>query len=317
MKENLDLWVMKYQPKTIDDYVFKDEAMKNQIQKWVADGKINAHLLFSGTQGAGKTSLAELLFKLLDVNPGDILRLNASEERTLEVVREKIITFCSTWPIGDYRYILLDEADYLSHLTQPALRNVMEKYSAHARFILTCNYPNRIIPAIHSRCQEFRFNALDKKDYEERCATILANEKIIFWEGDDYNFDILKDYIRVTYPDMRKCINLLQQNSSTGRLLASKDAVGTDDYLLKMIDLFKGGMFTEARKLIVSQAAAEQYEDIYRFFFDNLDLWGDEESQQNEAIMVIAKGIRNHGMVADVEINLAATLVELGNIKNG
>jgi len=110
---------------------------------------------------------------------------------------------------------------------------------------------------------------------------------------------------------------LLQQNSSTGKLLASKDASGTDDYLLKMVDLFKGGMITEARKLIVSQAVPEQYEDIYRFFYDNLDFWGDDESQQNEAIMVIAAGLRDHGMVADVEINLAATMVKLNNIKNG
>ena len=311
MRENLDLWCEKYRPKTINDYVFKDANMKNQIQKWINDGKIDAHLLFSGTQGSGKTSLAKLLFRLLEVNPGDILELNASEERTLEVVREKIITFCSMWGIGDYRYILLDEADYLNHLTQPALRNVMEKYSAHARFILTCNHPNKIIPAIHSRCQEFKFSALDRTDYELRCATILAKE------GIEFNLEVLDDYVRVTYPDMRKCINLLQQNSSTGTLLASKDASGNDDYLLKMVDLFKGGHITEARKLIVEQAVSEQYEDIYRFFYDNLDLWGDKESQQNEAIMAIAAGLRDHGMVADVEINLAATMVKLNNIKNG
>lgn len=309
--DDLELWTEKYRPKDLEDYVFKDEDLRKAVDSWLQKGCITAHLLLSGIQGSGKTSLALLLFRLLNVDSGDILVINASEERGIDTVREKILNFSSSWPIGDYKYILLDEADALTPDAQRSLRNVMEKFSKVVRFILTCNYPQKIIPALHSRCQSYHFDALDRENYLIRCGEILARENI------EFDIETLEDYVNVTYPDMRKCINLLQQNSTSGRLLTAKEAKGTADYLLKMTDLFKRGKITEARKLVASQARPEEYEEIYRFLYENLHFWGETEEQHDQAIVIINEGLKGHTLVADPEINLAATFSQLNKIRKG
>ena len=147
-----DLWVEKYRPKEVKDYVFRDKAQKDQVNGWVKDKSI-PHLLFSGHAGIGKTTLAKVLLNELEVNEYDVLEINASRTNSVEDVRDKIVNFVQMIPFGDFKVVLLDEADYLSPNAQAALRGVMEEYHNTARFILTCNYPNRIIPALHSRCQ--------------------------------------------------------------------------------------------------------------------------------------------------------------------
>ena len=146
-----ELWVEKYRPKTLKEYVVRDEAQRQQIQSWITDKAI-PHLLLSGAPGVGKTTLAKVLFNELDVSSYDILEINASRENSVDTVREKINNFVQIMPFGDYKYVLLDEADYMSPNGQAALRGVMEMYHTSARFILTCNYPNRVIPALHSSC---------------------------------------------------------------------------------------------------------------------------------------------------------------------
>jgi replication factor C small subunit len=245
----------------------------------------------------------------LNVNKGDVLEINASRERNADVVQDKIVNFVSTWPLGDFKYVLLDEADSMSPLAQRILRGEMEKYHDSARFILTCNYPNKIIPAIHSRCQGFHFEALDVGEFMVRIGTILATENI------EFDIETMEEYVAMTHPDLRKCINLLQQNVRDGKLQSPQKAdSGSKDYMLEMANLFASGQYTEARKLVVAQAQPEEYGEIFRFMYKNLEFWGNTEEQQNEALLIIRKGLVNHGLVADVEINLAATIVELINI---
>lgn len=309
----IELWTEKYRPVTLDEYVWREPAQRAQVEAWLAD-KALPHLLLSGVQGSGKTSLAKLMLRLLNVNPGDILEVNASRERKVEDVQTKILNFVSTWPIGDFKYVLLDEADSMSQLAQRMLRGEMEKYADSCRFILTCNYPNKIIPALHSRCQGFHFDALDQNEFMVRCATILANEGVTMETEEDIM--VLNEFVEMTHPDLRKCINLMQQNVLGGKLRKPevRDS-GGKDYLLEMVGLFQQGQYLAARKLIVGQAQPEEYEEIYRFMYQNLQVWGDTEEQQNEALLIIRKGLVNHGLVADVEINLAATIVELTQLK--
>jgi len=302
------LWTEKYRPKTIKDYVFRDEAQKKQVQAWVNDKAI-PHLLFSGAPGTGKTTLAKVLLNVLEVDEYDILEINASRENSVDTIRDKITGFVQTMPFGDFKVVLLDEADYISPNGQAALRGVMEMYANTARFILTCNYPNRVIPALHSRCQGFHIEKLDMTDFTTRVATVLVNE------GVEVELDVLDSYVKATYPDLRKCLNLCQMNTVDNTLQSPQEAENTTaDYRLQMVDMIKAGQIREARKLLCSQVRADEMEDLFRWMYDNLELWGTTDESQDEAILTIRKGLVNHSMVSDPEINLSATLVELAQI---
>lgn len=303
-----ELWVEKYRPRTVDGYVFRDEHQRNQVNTWIKDGTI-PHLLFSGNAGIGKTTLAKILLNQLEVNDLDVLEINASRTNSVEDVRDKIVNFVQMIPFGDFKVVLLDEADYLSPNAQAALRGVMEEYHTTSRFILTCNYPNRIIPALHSRCQGFHIERIDQTEFTARVAEILIAENIV------PELDILDTYVKATYPDLRKCINMVQMNCVEGTLVppAQSDA-GDADYKLEMVELFKAGKIGQARKLVCSQARPEEIEDIFKWLYDNIDLFGDEEKQES-AILVIKQGLVDHTLVSDPEINLAATLIRLARLK--
>ena len=300
-----ELWTEKYRPHTVADYVFRDEAQKKQVQSWVKSGAI-PHLLFSGAPGVGKTTLAKILINELAIDKYDILEINASRENSVDTIRDKITTFVSTMPFGNFKVVLLDEADYISPNGQAALRGVMETYHATARFILTCNYPNRIIPALHSRCQGFHIERVDIVEFTARVATVLVSENV------DFELDTLDTYVKATYPDLRKCLNMCQMNVSDGHLIKPNgDEGGSQDYKLQVVDLFKAGKIKEARNMLTSSVRPEDMEELYRWMYDNLELWGDTDEKKDKAILTIRTGLVNHSFVADPEINLSATLVEL------
>jgi len=304
------LWVEQYRPKDIDGYVFRDEAQREQVKQWIKTGTI-PHLLFSGAAGIGKTTLAKILINALNIDDYDVLEINASRTNSVDDVREKITNFVSTMPFGDFKIVLLDEADYLSPNAQAALRGVMEEYASTARFIMTCNYPHKIIPALHSRCQGFHIEKVDHTEFTARAATVLVNE------GVEFDLDVLDSYVKATYPDLRKCLNLLQMNTVDNKLKTpSETGNGTADYKLAMVDLFKAGKIREARTLLAAQARPEEMEEIFRWMYDNLEMWSKNPEGQDEAILIIRKGLVNHVSCADAEINLSATLVELSQIGN-
>ena len=305
-----ELWVEKYRPEKLSEYVFRDEAQKGQVQSWVESGAI-PHLLFSGAPGVGKTTLAKVLLHEINADWGDVLEINASRERGIDVIREKITNFSSTLPFGEFKYVILDEADYTTEGAQAALRGAMEQYANSVRFILTCNYPHRIIPAIHSRCQGFHIERLDETDYMVRLGEILQNE------GVKFDIPTLELYVKAAYPDLRKCINMCQMNGQTGKLMSPHQSENSGpDYKVEMVELFQSGQIKEARKLICSKASPAEYEDIFRFLYRNLDYWGDTKEKQDEAILIIRDGLVKHTTCADPEINLAACLVQLELARN-
>jgi DNA polymerase III delta prime subunit len=301
------LWVEKYRPNTVDGYVFTDDNQKDQVEGWIREGSF-PHLLMSGDPGTGKTTLAKLLINELGVEEYDVLTINASRENGIDMLREKINGFVQTMPFGKFKVVLLDEADYLTQPSQAALRNDMESYHETVRYILTCNYAHKIIPALKSRCHEFHIAKPDMTEFTARGATVLVTENV------DFELDVLDTYVRATYPDLRKCLNQLQVNTVSGALNAPQSAgQSEDDILIEATTLFKAGKIIDARQQLMQYIALypTRIEDTYRWMYENLDLFGASNEERDANIIVIRNGLANLPMVGIPEISLAATLVEL------
>ena len=305
MKSNL--WVEKYRPTTLDGYVFVDDNQKKQIEGWIADG-MPPHLLFSGAAGTGKTTLAKILINAYNMNEYDVKMVNASRNNTVEYIKEKIVPFVETMPFGEYKIVLLDEADYMSPNAQGILRGVMEDNAATARFILTCNLPHRIIAALKSRTQGFHINNIDHTEFTARVCSILIDE------GVEIDIDVLDSYVKATYPDLRKCIGLVQQNSITGELVLTKSSGTGSDYIVKAVELFKTGNIRAARKTLCDNITASDVDSIITWTYNNLDLWSKSEEGQDAAILLIRDAAARVPLIADPEINLSALIVELTSI---
>jgi DNA polymerase III delta prime subunit len=288
--------------------VFTDNNQKTVIESWVREGVI-PHVLLSGSPGTGKTTLAKILINELEVNEYDILHINASRDNGTEFIRKSVEGFVQTMPFGKFKVVLMDEADYLSHNSQAIMRGLLETYASQARFIFTCNMPHKIMDALHSRCQSFAVERPDVTEFTARAATVLVTE------GMQFDLDTLDSYVKATYPDLRKCLNLLQSNTSTGALeKPGENDRGVKDWKLEAVNFMKLGAIRQARQVICTQAAVEDMNEMFRWMYDNLELWSATPEGQDEAILAIRKGLVNHSLVADPEINLSATLVELCQI---
>lgn len=309
MTDKHNLWVEKYRPQTLSEYVFHDDQQRKAFERFVNDKTI-PHLLLTGVQGSGKTTIAQILIRELDLEETDILTLNASDENSVDVMREKIKSFITTFAMGAFKVVFLDEADFISPAGQGVLKLFMEDYADQARFILSCNLEHKITGPIKSRCQHFRFKAGNKDDITEYCAKVLLSEKV------NFGLPLLDKYVSVGYPDVRKIVNLLQQNTHDGKLdaLAAEREIG--DYKFELLELLETDNWQQARKVVCENVATEEWEEVYRFLYENIEKSPKFSARDKweAAIVVVADHLYKHAICADPEINAAAMFVRLSQI---
>lgn len=295
------LWAEKYRPKTLEAFIGND-TVKNAVKNFI-DQKDFPHLLFYGTAGTGKTSLAKLLVKQI---PCDHIYINASDERTIDTVRDKIVGFAATVSFEKLRVVILDEADYLPALSQAALRNVMETYSIHSRFILTCNYIERMTTPIVSRCAAFKIDPPAMDLVAAQLAAILETEQV------KYKDEAIEFIVKSYYPDIRKIINFAQQNVDHGKMMVAVENYVETDYKEKLLALLKTpkkpGVFGEIRQL-VADASFSNYDEIYRYLFDKVNEYGNGKEAQ--IILELAESVYQSSLVFEKEITFVAAIQRL------
>ena len=295
------LFVEKYRPNTLDNYI-GNQHLKSKVKHYIESGDL-PHLLLYGKAGTGKTTLAKLLVKNIDC---DYLYINASDENNVETVRTKVKDFASTIGFKDMKVIILDECDYITPNAQAALRNLMETFSKHCRFILTCNYVERIIDPIQSRCQSFQIIPPSKQEVAKHLHNILVQENVMDTPED------IKILVETGYPDIRRVINSAQRNVVGGKIKLDTSSIIQNDYKLKLIKILqtqdKKTAFKEIRQLLLDNQITD-YADLFRLLYDEVDTWG--KGHVAECILIIARYELSDSQVVDKEINAMAMLIEL------
>ena len=293
------LWVEKYRPQDLSTYV-GNESLKTKVERFLDDGNV-PHLLLYGRAGGGKTTLAKIIVNHVDC---DYLYINASDERNIDLVRDKLKTFASSVGFKPMKVVILDEADYLNvNSAQPALRNLMETFSAHCRFILTCNYVEKIIDPIQSRCQTYKIVPPSKKEVAVHSKTILEKESISF------DLDDLALVVTAGYPDMRKVINELQRMSIDGKLSVDKDGMIHNEFKLQFLDAIRNKESLGTIRKMVADSNFTEYTELYRLLYDEVESFGVEKMP--EIIADISKGSYQDVLVVDKEINFIATVSQI------
>ena len=290
------LWVERYRPQDLSTYV-GNEHLKSKVERFLDDGNI-PHLLLYGRAGGGKTTLAKIIVNNTEC---DYLYINASDERNIDLVRDKLKTFASSIGFKPMKVVILDEADYLNvNSAQPALRNLMETFSAHCRFILTCNYVEKIIDPIQSRCQTYKIIPPSKKEVAVHAKTILEKENISF------DLDDLALVVTAGYPDLRKVINELQRMSINGKLTVDKDGMIHNEFKLQFLDAIRNGESISTIRKMVADSNFTEYTELYRLLYDEVESFGLDKMP--EIIADISKGSYQDVLVVDKEINFIATV---------
>jgi len=295
------LLVEKYRPSNLDNYI-GNEHLKSKIEHYLKTGDL-PHLLLFGKAGTGKTTLAKILVKNIEC---DYLYINASDENNVDTVRNKVKQFASTVGFKDMKVIILDECDYITPSAQAALRNLMETFSKHCRFILTCNFVERIIDPIQSRCQSFQIIPPSRKEVAKHLHSILINENVMSKPED------IKVLVETGYPDIRRVINSAQRNIMNGQIKLDVSSIIQNDYKLKLLKILetqdKKTAFKEIRQLLADNKVTD-FADLFRLLYDEVDTWG--KGHVAECILIIARYELSDGQVVDKEINAMAMLIEL------
>lgn len=310
------LWPEKYRPKTIDDYIFNDDVHEAAFRGMI-ETKTIPHVMLSGIQGTGKTAIAQILIDACieqDVRDTDVLVINASDQNSVDDVRGQIKSHILSYGMGSYKVILLQEADYLSPNAQGILRDYMEEYEEHCRFILTCNYQHKIIPAIRSRCQTFQFKAPDRDDIAARMVHILRSEGVTINKED---VGVIIEHIDGNYPDIRATINSLQQHTQDGKLSSPSSAANTSDYKITIIDRIKSDDWDKLCEELSFSVADNEWEEVFEILYQNIILgskFKKDKDKWGEAIVLIAEHLNRHYQSGKPHINGASLLIQLGHL---
>ena len=304
----MELWVEKYRPTTLEGYV-GNEVIKNKIEDYLKQGSIQ-NLLLHGVAGTGKTTLAKLLVKNIDC---DYLYINASDERGIDTIREKIQPFALSMGFNDVKIVILDEADYLTPQAQATLRHTIEACSATTRFILTCNYLERIISPLQSRCQTFEITPPSKQEVNNKCQDILTQEKILFYGIHDngQHHNSIDGVIDTHYPDIRKIINTLQGSIVDGEIKIDDNSLKNTQLGDQIVDALEKKLKLSVIRQILADSGAREFDGLFKVLYDNVSKYTDREG---EAILIIAKYQYEYTFVLEKEICIAAMLNKLLDI---
>lgn len=304
-KREHTLWCEKYRPTTLATYV-GNEMVKETIQQYLDTNDI-PHLLFYGKAGTGKTTLAKLIVNTIKC---DSMIINASDENNVDTVRNKVKNFASSVGFAGFKVIILDEFDYMTPNAQAILRNLMETFSKHCRFILTCNYIEKIIDPIQSRCQSFAITPPTKKDVAIQVAHILDSEKI------KYDLKTVADIINSYYPDIRKVINTCQLQSAKGELKVDHKIMVESNFQMKLIELLKSNDDKRNLFMKIRQAVADNrlndYSEMYSILYERVDDYA--SGNVANTILTIADGLSKDALVVDKEIVFMGTIIQILNI---
>ncbi len=303
-ENNHSLWVEKYRPNKLEDYV-GNEHLKSKVETYLESGDV-PHLLLYGRAGTGKTTLAKLIVNSLDC---DYIIINASDENNVDTVRNKVKNFASSMGFKPFKIIIMDEFDYMTPNAQAILRNLMETFSKHCRFILTCNYVEKVIEPIQSRCQSFQIVPPTKKDVAIQMSKILKAENI--------EFDV-KDLVPIidsAYPDIRKVINTCQLNSNKGKLKVDVQNLLENDYKMKVVDILKSNddkrnKYMKVRQAIIDSKATD-FSDLYTVLYDKVDEYAGANT--SGVILLLGDGVAKSAVAIDKEIIAASTLIQILN----
>ena len=301
MKEN-SLFVEKYRSKVLDEYV-GNEQLKQIVSQYIDKNDIQ-NLLLYGTPGTGKTTLAKLIVNNIDC---DFLYINASDERGIDTIRDKVQGFASSASFKPLKIIILDEADFLTIQAQASLRNIIETYSRTTRFILTCNYLERIIDPLQSRCQVLKITPPSKKEVAQHVAGILEQESI------NYELNDLVLVVNKHYPDVRKILNTCQVNTVEGKLTIDKSLIASNSYtdaILKELKSANKSSFKNIRQILADSNLSD-FDEIYRFLYDNLDEYAKYGVQQAMIIIEIENYMYHANFRIDKEINVMALISKI------
>ena len=304
------LWTEKYRPQDVDEYIFQDATQKKTIIQMIIDQTL-PNMLLSGIQGTGKTSLARLLLRELGVDENDILTINASEKTSIDIIREAVIPFITSYGQGDFKVVILEEVDRLSHAAQKSLKVITEDYSDLVRFIFTTNEEHKINVAIKSRFQQFRFKAHNKNLVNQMMTNILTKEGIKFKP------ELVTEYVDAAYPDIRKTINNIEQNSKTGTLLASQSTAENAEYKSQMLECLEKDNWLKMKSHVIPFIEPEEWDSAYKFLYENLDkspTLSEDNDRMGAAIVMIAEYMYRHALVAEPSINAAALVIRLSQI---
>jgi len=295
------LWVEKYRPTDLSTYI-GNEHLKEKVKVYLESEDV-PHLLLYGKAGTGKTTLAKIITSNIDC---DYMYINASDENKVDDVRNKIKTFASSVGFKSLKVIILDECDYLTPNAQAALRNLMETFSKHCRFILTCNYVERIIDPIQSRCQSYKVVPPSKKEVAKQMVNILQQENCTF-ELDDVAL-----IVNAGYPDIRRVINSAQRQIVDGKLKIDTSSVIQNNYKIQLLEMLSSGAkFNDIRQLIADNSITD-YAELYRLLYDEVETYSNNKTA--ECILAIAEGEYRDVQVVDKEINFMSTIIKLMRI---